>query len=372
MGFRQRTMENLVITPAFWQDRRVLVTGHTGFKGGWLALWLQTMGARVIGLALPPATQPNLFEITGLAGRMVSILADIRDRDALTAALASHRPEVVFHLAAQALVLPSYSRPAETYASNVMGTVNLLDAIRHTGGVPSVVIVSSDKCYQPRAAACNESDPLGGADPYSSSKACTELVAAAYRASFFNSNDHAGHGTALATARAGNAIGGGDWSAGRLIPDAVRAFAGGRPLLVRHPEAIRPWQHVLEPLAGYLILGECLYRQGARFAEAWNFGPGGDISHSVADLLTKMARMWGVGATWRRDDTAHPHEAPCLRLAVTKAAQALQWHPRWPLATALQMTVDWYRAHLDGQDMVAVSRQQIARYCESLRDAARP
>jgi len=365
-------VENLVITPAFWQDRRVLVTGHTGFKGGWLALWLQTMGARVIGLALPPATQPNLFELTRLAGQMVSILADIRDRDALAAAIAGHRPEVVFHLAAQALVLPSYSHPAETYASNVMGTVNLLDAIRQTGGVRSVVIVSSDKCYQPRATACNESDPLGGADPYSSSKACTELVAAAYRASFFSSIDRGDLGTAVATARAGNAIGGGDWAAGRLIPDAVRAFADRRPPLVRHPEAIRPWQHVLEPLAGYLILGERLYQHGARFAEAWNFGPAGEPAHSVADLLATMAELWGDGATWRRDDTAHPHEAPCLRLAVTKAAQALQWHPRWPLATALQMTVDWYRAHGDGKDMATVSRQQISRYCESAQDAVRP
>lgn len=364
MGFRQRTMENLVITPAFWQDRRVLVTGHTGFKGGWLTLWLQTMGARVIGLALPPATQPNLFELTGLTGQMVSILADIRDRDALAAALASHRPEVVFHLAAQALVLPSYSRPAETYATNVMGTVNLLDAIRQTGGVRSVVIVSSDKCYQPRATPCNESDPLGATDPYSSSKVCTELVAAAYRSSFFASGDHGGHATALATARAGNAIGGGDWSAGRLVPDAVRAFADRRPLLVRHPEAVRPWQHVLEPLAGYLILAERLYQQGARFAEAWNFGPGRETAHSVADLLTQMAGMWGGGATWRRDDETHPHEAQSLRLDATKAERALPWHPRWPLATALQMSVDWYRAHLDGQDMVAVSRQQIARYCE--------
>ncbi len=361
-------MEDLVITPTFWLGRRVLVTGHTGFKGSWLALWLQTMGARVVGFALPPATRPNLFEATALAGQMVSILADIRDRDALVAAVASHRPEVVFHLAAQALVLPSYASPAETYACNVMGTVNLLDAIRQCGGVRSVVIVSSDKCYQPRATACNESDPLGGSDPYSSSKACSELVAAAYRSSFFSPINHREHGVALATARAGNAIGGGDWSAGRLIPDAVRAFADRRPLLVRHPEAIRPWQHVLEPLSGYLILGQRLYEHGSRFAEAWNFGPAGEPAYSVAELLTTMAGIWGEGAAWQRDDAAHPHEAPCLQLAVTKAVEGLHWHPRWPLASALQMTVDWYRAHLEGSDMAAVSRQQIRRYCETARN----
>lgn len=355
-----------MIEPSFWRNRRVLVTGHTGFKGSWLSLWLQTMGARVVGYALPPATQPSLFELAGVEKEMVSILADIRDSARLAAALANHQPEVVFHLAAQALILPSYADPAATYSTNVMGTVNVLDAVRFTKGVRAVVVVTSDKCYEngEGGQAYRESDPLGGADPYSSSKGCAELVTAAYRSSFFNPAEHARHGTAIATARAGNAIGGGDWSADRLIPDAVRAFAERRPVRVRHPKAIRPWQHVLEPLAAYLLLAQKLCENGGAFAEAWNFAPPDEHTHSVEEVLEAITGLWGDGATWTSDSMRQPHEAHCLRLDASKAISALEWHPRWSLATALEMTVLWYRAHLDGKDMAAISKQQITSYCQ--------
>lgn len=356
-------MEDLVIQPAFWKDRRVLLTGHTGFKGGWLAMWLQAMGARVVGYALPPSTHPNLFGLAGLDRQMVSIFADIRDPERLRRAFSNHPPEVVFHLAAQTLVLPSYADPAETYSSNVMGTVHLLEAVRQTSGVQAVVVVTSDKCYENRKGgpAHRESAPLGGCDPYSSSKSCVELVTAAYRSSFFTPADPAGHDTAVATARAGNAIGGGDWSPNRLIPDAIRAFVDQRPLRVRHPQAIRPWQHVLEPLAGYLLLAEQLCKRGAAFAGAWNFGP--PDQHRVEQVIDKLAGLWGEDAAWVRDQAPHPHEAHSLRLDASKATSALRWQPCWSLDTTLGMTVDWYRAHLSGTDIAAISRQQIERYC---------
>lgn len=353
-----------MIQTAFWRDRRVLVTGHTGFKGSWLSLWLQAMGARVVGYALPPATRPNLFDLADVGQRMTSVLADIRDARRLGATLDAQQPEVVFHLAAQAEILPAYAQPVDTYATNVMGTVNLLDAVRQRQGVRAVVVVTSDKCYENAAAqhACREGDPLGGADPYSSSKGCAELVTAAYRHSFFNPAEYARHGTAVATARAGNAIGGGDWSENRLLPDAMRAFADRRPLLVRHPDAIRPWQHVLDPLAAYLMLAERLHQEGPAFAEAWNFGPADQSTHSVAEVLDRLVGIWGDGAAWTRDPALHPHEAHCLRLDASKATAALHWQPRWPLDTALRMTVDWYRAHSRGENMAAISRQQIASY----------
>nr|WP_248595424.1 CDP-glucose 4,6-dehydratase [Candidatus Accumulibacter phosphatis] len=361
----------MVIEPAFWKDRRVLVTGHTGFKGGWLCLWLQTMGAEVTGYALPPATQPNLFEIATVGQKMASILADIRDPDQLRTAFSRHRPEIVFHLAAQAEILPAYSHPVETYSTNVMGTVHVLEAVRQSQGVRAVVVVTSDKCYENRESgqAYRESDSLGGADPYSSSKGCAELVAAAYRSSFFNPVDHARHGTAIATARAGNAIGGGDWSANRLIPDAIRAFVDKQPLQVRHPAAIRPWQHVLEPLAGYLMLAEQLVQQGASFADAWNFGPANENAPSVEQLLDALVSLWGDGTTWKRDHKPHPHEAQQLRLDASKAISMLRWQPRWSLGSALRMTVAWHRAHLRGEDMAAVSRQQIDSYCRATSSA---
>lgn len=359
----------MVIQASFWEGRRVLVTGHTGFKGSWLAMWLQTLGARVVGYALPPATQPNLFTVAGVEEQMLSTLGDIRDSELLSSVFSSHQPEVVFHLAAQALVLPSYAQPAETYSTNVMGTVNLLDAVRQNKGVRAVVIVTSDKCYEHSEAthAHCERDPLGGGDPYSSSKACAELVTAAFRSSFFNPPDHASHGAAIATARAGNAIGGGDWSTDRLIPDAIRAFVQNRPLPVRHPRAIRPWQHVLEPLAGYLMLAEQLHEKGHAFAEAWNFGPSDKDTYSVEQVLETLTGIWGGEATWTSDRASHPPEAHCLRLDVSKAISSLGWHPRWSIVRALKMTADWYRAQVDGKDMAAFSKQQIGCYCDEAR-----
>jgi CDP-glucose 4,6-dehydratase len=354
----------MVIQSAFWKDKRVLVTGHTGFKGSWLSLWLEGMGARVVGYALSPSTQPNFFELSGLREQLVSVLADIRDAERLRATFHDHQPEIVFHLAAQALVLPSYARPVETYSTNVMGTVNLLDAVRQTKGVRAVVIVTSDKCYESRefGPAHREGDPFGGKDPYSSSKGCAELVTAGYRSSFFCPLDHTRHCTAVATARAGNAIGGGDWSPDRLIPDAIRAFTQNRPLPVRHPGAVRPWQHVLEPLAGYLMLAEQLCTQGANFAEAWNFGPPTEHTRTVAEVLDTLVGLWGKGAAWTGDSVPYPHETPCLRLDASKALSILHWQPHWSIDTALRLTVEWYRAHLSGQDMAEISRQQIGRY----------
>jgi CDP-glucose 4,6-dehydratase len=364
-------VEELVIQPPFWKDRRVLLTGHTGFKGSWLCLWLQTMGAHVVGYSLPPAARPNLFEAANVGKRMVSILADVRDPAALYAAVAQHRPEVVFHLAAQAEVLPSYADPVDTYATNVMGTVHLLDAVRRSAEVRAVIVVTSDKCYanSETGQAYREDDALGGADPYSSSKGCAELVSAAYRSSFFNAAEHTRHGTALATARAGNTIGGGDWSRHRLIPDAIRAFLEGRPLRVRRPGAIRPWQHVLDPLAGYLTLAERLYQQGAAFADAWNFAPAEQDAHSVEQVLNALVGFWGGSAAWTADPDSHPHEAHRLRLDSTKACETLPWQPRCSLDAGLQMTVDWYRAHARGEDMAAISRQQINHYCQAAGSA---
>jgi CDP-glucose 4,6-dehydratase len=303
---------------------------------------------------------------------MVSIFADIRDSERLRRAFTDHPPEVVFHLAAQAWVLPSYADPAETYSSNVMGTVHLLEAVRQTPGVQAVVVVSSDKCYENREGeAHRESDPLGGCDPYSSSKGCVELVTAAYRASFFKPADPAGHGAAVATARAGNAIGGGDWSPNRLIPDAIRAFVDQRPLPVRHPQAIRPWQHVLEPLAGYLLLAEQLCKRGTAFAGAWNFGPADQ--HRVSNRSsTSWPASGGRNGLGQRSQASHPHEAHSLRLDASKAISALRWQPRWSLDTTLRMTVDWYRAHLSGEDIAAISRQQIDSYCRATSSAGNP
>jgi CDP-glucose 4,6-dehydratase len=350
------------MSSSFWQDRQVFLTGHTGFKGGWVSLWLAEWGAEVHGYALAPATEPNFFTLTDLASRLAShTIADIRDGAALLQAMRAAQPEVVFHFAAQPLVRHSYAEPVETYATNVMGTINLLEAARKTPSVKVIVIVTSDKCYENREWVWpyRENEPLGGYDPYSSSKACAELVTAAWRRSFLSKgNIH------VASVRAGNVIGGGDWSQDRLIPDLIRAYCEKKPLRVRSPHAIRPWQHVLEPLHGYLVLAEKLYTEGEAYAEAWNFGPDErdekPVQWVVDALCAKTPSM-----NWVRDDPPSMHEAQTLRLDSTKARTKLGWLPRWNLERALDETWRWYEAWLAGKRMVEISREQIGDYLAS-------
>lgn len=349
---------------AFWSGKRVFLTGHTGFKGSWLSLWLQQLGATVTGFALPPPTHPSLFEVAGVAHGMRSILGDVRDLPALQRALQEAKPDVVIHMAAQALVRLSYDTPVDTYATNVMGTVHLLEAVRQTPGVRAVVNVTTDKCYENRewVWGYRENEPMGGFDPYSNSKGCSELVSAAYRTSFFNPADHARHGVALATARAGNVVGGGDWARDRLIPDILDAFAAGRAVQIRNPHATRPWQHVLEPLRGYLTLAQRLVENGPVFAEGWNFGPHSDDARPVEWIVRQLATRWGEGARWQVDAGEHPHEATYLRLDIAKAAQHLSWRPVLRLDDALDLIVDWSRAKISGADMRAQTLAQIAAY----------
>lgn len=352
----------------FWQGRRVLLTGHTGFKGSWLALWLQKMGADVTGVSLDPPTRPSLYEQARVAEGMRSLRADIRDQQALLDIFREARPEVVFHLAAQSLVRRSYQEPVETYASNVMGSVHVLEAVRSTPGVKVVVNVTSDKCYENQewVWSYRETDPMGGYDPYSSSKGCAELVTAAYRNSFFNPRSHADHGVALASVRAGNVIGGGDWADDRLIPDIMRAIEAGMPVRIRNPNAIRPWQHVLEPLSGYLALAEKLYSAGPEFAEGWNFGPADTDARPVQWIVDRLTRIWGEGASWELDGDSHPHEAGYLKLDISKVRSLLDWQPRWTLHQALEKIVDWQRAARSGADMREVTLAQIDTYLSEM------
>ena len=351
------------MNPEFWRARKVFLTGHTGFKGSWLSLWLQSLGAEVIGYALSPATQPNLYDLADVKKGMKSIQGDVLDLERLRRAVQEHKPEIVFHFAAQSLVRRSYDDPTGTYATNVLGTVHLLDAVRAAPSVQTVVIITSDKCYENRGdqRAYRESDRLGGADPYSSSKAAAELVTAAFRKSFFTPVKGQ-TGTGVASARAGNVIGGGDWAADRLIPDVIRAVLEGRNLLVRHPHAIRPWQHVLEPLCGYLMLAERLWQQPDRFSESWNFGPEESETLPVSTLLECFSKLWGPGVSWQFDESAHPHEAQCLKLDCTKSKVELGWEPRWNLNSALEATVQWYKAHQSHQDVRRVAQEQIRSY----------
>jgi CDP-glucose 4,6-dehydratase len=349
-------VEDLALIPGYWQGRRVFLTGHTGFKGGWLALWLKRLGANVYGYALAPPTEPNFFTVAQVAGDLAGeSRADVRDELALRAALAAAEPEIVLHLAAQPLVRYSYAQPVETYAVNVLGTVHLLEAARRCRSVRAIVNVTTDKCYENHewVWGYRESEPLGGTDPYSSSKACAELVCAAYRESFLKQN-----AIALATARAGNVIGGGDWSADRLLPDFLRAADSGAVLSVRHPDATRPWQHVLDPLRGYLALAERLHQQGQRFAGAWNFGPHLDDSLPVRQLLDAAAALL-PGTAWQCADGTFPREAHTLKLDSSKARAELGWAPRWRLRSALEQTVRWHQSWRSGQDMHAFSLAQI-------------
>jgi CDP-glucose 4,6-dehydratase len=357
-------MEVVGMNRAFWHGRRVLVTGHTGFKGGWLSLWLQALGAKVSGFALPPPTVPSLFDTARVAEGMDSKFADLRDAQQVLAAVRAADPEVILHLAAQALVRQSYADPIATYATNVMGTVHLLEAARSAPALRSVVVVSSDKCYENREWlwGYRENDAMGGFDPYSSSKGCVELVTAAYRNSYFPASRYSEHGVGIATARAGNVIGGGDWAVDRLIPDCLRALEARVPIRIRSPDAVRPWQHVLDPLAGYLMLAERLHVDGERFVEAWNFGPADDDTRPVRWVVERLVRHWANGASWETASKPQPHEANCLKLDCSKARARLGWHPRWPLDVAIAKTAAWHRARDAGASMRDATLAQIAEY----------
>lgn len=364
MGQRQGALEDMVMPPDFWRGKRVFLTGHTGFKGGWMSLWLQSLGAEVTGYALDPPTVPSLFDVANVARGMTSVIGDIRDLPGLLQAMRDAKPDIVMHMAAQPLVRYSYQNPVETYATNVMGTVHLLEAVRHATSVKAVVNITSDKCYENRewVWGYREDEPMGGYDPYSNSKGCAELVSAAYRSSFFNASSYEQHGVAIATVRAGNVIGGGDWAESRLIPDILAAFEAGNPARIRNPHAIRPWQHVMEPLRGYLILAERLYQQGPGYAESWNFGPVDEDAKPVIWIVEQLAALWGVGASWRDDEVEHPHEATYLKLDISKARSRLDWHPALNLKQALQLVVDWSQARQAGADMRHHTLMQIRSY----------
>jgi len=358
---RPQITDHRLPTSDFWRGKRVLITGYTGFKGGWLSLWLSQMGAEVHGYALKPPTEPNFYTVSGLHSRLESsTIADIRDAETLTHKMKTVSPEIVLHLAAQPIVRYSYSAPVETYAVNVMGTVNLLEAVRSTSSVKAIVNVTTDKCYENREweRPYTETDSLGGYDPYSSSKACSELVTAAYRRSFL-----APAGIQLASARSGNVIGGGDWAEDRLIPDFLRALDAGKTLKIRSPQSTRPWQHVLEPISGYLLLAQNLYNEGADFAEAWNFGPEEADTYPVKWIIEHLCNEVPNSA-FICDEGLHQHEANFLKIDSSKAKAKLGWYPHWNLHRALKKTLDWHQAWKKGLNMEEFSLSQISEYEE--------
>lgn len=347
------------INPDFWRDKRVLMTGHTGFKGSWLSLWLQSMGVMLRGIALAPPTEPALFNIARVADGMEHRIGDIREFAVVKAHMDEFKPEIVIHMAAQPLVRLSYDQPIETYATNVMGTVHVLEAARLCGSVKAIVNITTDKCYENRewVWGYRENEAMGGRDPYSSSKGCAELVSSAYRKSFLE-----GAGISLATARAGNVIGGGDWALDRLVPDILRALQNKEQVLIRNPHAIRPWQHVLEPLSGYLLLAERLYAQGKADAEGWNFGPLEDDTRPVRWIVQRLCEDWGDGASWTLQEGNHPHESNVLKLDISKARQRLNWVPRWTLDLALEKITRWHQSWLQGNNMRDYCLSEISEY----------
>jgi len=352
-----------MVNPEFWQGKRVFLTGHTGFKGSWLSLWLQSMGAVVKGYALAPATEPSLFEVASAGEMIESEIGDIRNLEQLQTSMEAFTPDILIHMAAQPLVRLSYKEPIETYEINVMGTVKVLEAARSCPTLKAIVSVTTDKCYENKewVWGYREDEPMGGYDPYSSSKGCAELVTAAYRRSFMQDL-----GIGLASARAGNVIGGGDWSDDRLIPDILGAFEKEEAVVIRNPKSTRPWQHVLEPLSGYLVLAQKLYEKPSEYAEGWNFGPHDDDAKPVGWILDRMVKAWGKGAGWKLDEGNHPHEAGYLKLDVSKAKALLGWQPTWHLESALQRIINWHQAWLSGKNMQVVCLQEINEYMRDM------
>lgn len=342
----------------FWRGKRVLITGHTGFKGSWLSLWLQTLSAELTGYALEPPTNPSLFEVARVADGMFSVMGDVRNRDDLKMLIAERRPEIIIHMAAQSLVRSAYQNPIETYESNVMGTANLLEAVRQSDSVRVVLIVTSDKCYENTGEdrPCQESEAMGGHDPYSSSKGCAELITSAYRNSYLNVR-----GVAVATARAGNVFGGGDWARDRLMTDIFEGFLNDEIIRIRFPHAIRPWQHVQNALEGYLVLAERLWENGPEFSEAWNFGPRDAETRSVEWLVNFLTEAWGDSSNWACDEGTHPHETVILRLDSQKARSRLAWTPKVSLEAGLISVVEWYRAFQNREDMQQLTLRQILK-----------
>ena len=350
------------VDPVFWKGKKVFLTGHTGFKGGWLSLWLASMDAKVTGYALVPNTTPNLFEVLAIDSLIEkSHIADIQDLAGLQKAMSEAKPDVVIHMAAQPLVRYSYFNPVETYATNVMGTVHVLESARTIDSVRATVIVTTDKCYENKewVWGYRENEPMGGYDPYSNSKGCAELVTSAYRQSYFSGPNSTNK---VASARAGNVIGGGDWSEDRLIPDAIKAFEKNMPLMIRNPLATRPWQHVLEPLSGYLILAQALFKQDSDFASGWNFGPSDKDNRPVQDVVELLITGWGGSAKWKKEGSEQPHEANLLKLDCSKAHAQLGWNPKWNLETAIQKIVGWQKAFQAKDNMQVVSLAQINEY----------
>lgn len=351
--------------PEFWQNKRVLLTGHTGFKGSWLSVWLNRLGAKVTGFSLPELpTEPSLFADLGLAEHMESLKGDVRDLSSIRDVVTQGQFDVVIHMAAQSLVRESYTHPVDTYATNVMGTVNVLQAARECDEIRVIVNVTSDKCYENRETrvAFKEHDPMGGYDPYSNSKGCAELVASAFRNSFFNPDDYEQHGTTVASGRAGNVVGGGDWAKDRLIPDIMRGFLNGDTVRIRNPHATRPWQHVLEPLSGYLLLAEQCWRHGPEFGEGWNFGPLEADAKPVSFIVERLAKTWGESAHWEVDAGTHPHEATYLKLNIEKAQDRLGYQPRLALPDCLDWVAEWYRQYGDQADLMGLTLDQISRF----------
>ena len=357
-------MESVVMKKNFWNGKKVLITGHTGFKGSWMSLWLQKKGAHITGYALPPPTTPSFFETGNIEKDMISITGDVRDLQHLKTVVEKHRPEIIIHMAAQPIVRYSYSNPIETFSTNIMGTVNVLETVRQTDSVKVVLIITSDKCYDNKEWlwGYRENDPMGGHDPYSSSKGCAELITSAFRRSYFSKDNFKEHGVAVASARAGNVIGGGDWGHDRLVPDIMRAIMENQPVLIRNPHAHRPWQHVLEPLSGYMCLIKKLWENGEEFTGGWNFGPEDSDCKPVSWIMKNLDHLWDGSINWKLDSADNPHEATYLKLDCSKAKKLLGWFPKLKLATALEWVAEWYSIYFNSKNIREISEKQISRY----------